>query len=412
MQKKITPRDKIFIWKIIKQSMPLLLVVAVVEAATGSVLGSLVDALILIPGLLILVPPIMDLRGNIGTALGSRLSSALHLSMIKPEFKRTKILTSNLIGDLINTTAMAIFIGIFAHYASVFLGLPTAGLAVLIPIALIAALISIFILEPVSIAIVFYAFKKKVEPDNILAPALSIIGDFIAVSVLMLSASFVVNIQINPIVMVPFLFMAVSKLNGLSEKKLKMRKKLRQHYRVRRIVFESLPILIFAVFLSGIAGLFLHYYLESFDKLPGLLIMVPQMIAMGGGIGGILGARLSSALDEGYIKPYHFGKRFRDNWISIVIMGYIKAIVIGILAFGAAELLGLANPGLVSMMSIALIAGTVIIIVVLILDTVVSCESFKRGIDPSNTTIPIITSATDMLGTLALLGAAILLGII
>lgn len=409
----ITPRDESFIVKIIRQSLPILIAVAFVEALAGALLGGMIESLLLIPGLIILVPPIMDLRGNINTALGSRISNALSLKIIDPKLKHNKILMRNVTGAVINGVSIAIIIGLFAHFASVLLGLPSAGFEKLVLISILASIVSMAVLIPSTIFIVFYAFKKNIDPDNILAPSLSIFGDLVGISALMLIAKLVIGTSINPLLTLPlFGLMVGSKLNGMSKRKLDSRKKLRKHYGVKNIFLESLPVLIVCIFLSGAAGLLLHSRMEGLKVMPGLLILVPQIIAMGGGIGGILGARLSSALDSGSVVPFKMNKIVKDNLISVILLGYIKSIAIGLIAFGMASLLGLANPGLLGMLALSLIAGTVVIIVILLLDTFVAFYSFKKNIDPSNTTIPIITSMTDMIGTFALIGGAILLGMI
>ena len=68
------------------QAMPVVIATSIGELFAGSILGKMHERLDLIPGLIILVPAIMGLRGNIGTALGSRLSASLHLGIIRRKF--------------------------------------------------------------------------------------------------------------------------------------------------------------------------------------------------------------------------------------------------------------------------------------------------------------------------------------
>ena len=70
--------------EILIQSLPILLITSIGEVVAGVVLGKMSVALAVIPGLIVLIPAIMDLRGNIGTALGSRVSTMLHLAMGMP----------------------------------------------------------------------------------------------------------------------------------------------------------------------------------------------------------------------------------------------------------------------------------------------------------------------------------------
>ncbi|RKX70244.1 hypothetical protein DRP53_05580, partial [candidate division WOR-3 bacterium] len=89
-------RKRRIVSEILIQALPVVILTSVGEFFAGSILGRLHERLELIPGLIILVPAVMDLRGNIGTALGSRLSSALHLGIIGKHFTFDRFNISNI----------------------------------------------------------------------------------------------------------------------------------------------------------------------------------------------------------------------------------------------------------------------------------------------------------------------------
>ena len=68
-------RNRRIIFDILLQATPVVILTSLGELLAGSILGKMHERLDIIPGLIILVPAIMGLRGNIGTALGSRIST-------------------------------------------------------------------------------------------------------------------------------------------------------------------------------------------------------------------------------------------------------------------------------------------------------------------------------------------------
>ena len=65
-----------FAKEMLKQSLPLIIICGIGGVITGSTLGAMIDILKEIPGLIVVIPAVIALRGNISTALGSRLGSA------------------------------------------------------------------------------------------------------------------------------------------------------------------------------------------------------------------------------------------------------------------------------------------------------------------------------------------------
>ncbi|MCK4234173.1 magnesium transporter [candidate division WOR-3 bacterium] len=108
--------------QILIQSLPILLITSIGEVIAGSVLGKMSTALAVVPGLIILIPAVMDLRGNIGTALGSRVSTMLHLGILGKHFSFNRIIGHNVGASASLTAAVALILGIVAHFIQFFLG--------------------------------------------------------------------------------------------------------------------------------------------------------------------------------------------------------------------------------------------------------------------------------------------------
>jgi mgtE-like transporter len=166
-------------WEILRQSLPLILLCGFGELLAGLMLGSMARTLELLPGLLVLIPAIVGLKGNIDTTLGARLGSATHMGLVttgrgwlaNPEMRH------NLGAALFLSLFMSVASGVLAHLTCVALGLPSAGPVALVLIAILAGAMSGVFLAFFTAWIVVTAFRRGIDPDNVTGPALSTLGD-------------------------------------------------------------------------------------------------------------------------------------------------------------------------------------------------------------------------------------------
>jgi mgtE-like transporter len=173
--------------EMVKQSLPLIVFCGLGAIVAGSTLGIMIELLREIPGLIVVVPAIIALRGNISTAFGSRLGSAYHLGVIDANNLWNEELKQNILGSLILSFYVSIIIGILAFITSLILGVYPDPLK-LISIVLIAGVISAIILNLITILIIYLVFKRGYDPDNITGPALATFGDIVTMVCLFGSA--------------------------------------------------------------------------------------------------------------------------------------------------------------------------------------------------------------------------------
>ena len=185
-------------WKILRQSLPLIVACGFGELLAGVMLGGMARTLELLPGLLVLIPAIVGLKGNIDTTLGARLGSAAHMGLIttgkgwtsNPEMRQ------NLTAALILSLAMSAVAGVLAHFTCVLLGLPSAGPVAQTLIAIMAGTLSGVFLAFFTAWIVVTAFNRGIDPDNVTGPALSTLGDIITFFWLFAAASLVLSLGV------------------------------------------------------------------------------------------------------------------------------------------------------------------------------------------------------------------------
>jgi mgtE-like transporter len=139
------------------------------------------------PGLLIMVPGFLGLRGNILGAVSARIGTGLHMGTIKPEITFRGDTATNFVASLFLSTLVNALIGVFAYLVGVILGVN----AVLWKLVLVGALSGAFasvIVGPFTIVLTILVFKRGIDPDSVMGPLVTSVGDITAVICLFLAA--------------------------------------------------------------------------------------------------------------------------------------------------------------------------------------------------------------------------------
>ena len=172
----------IYNWKtIIKHSLPLLTLCIIIEIFAGQILQSNQQKLVLLPLFLISIPVINGVGGNIGSILGARLASGLHLGLIKltvtDKNMQKNFITSLLMG-LITYSILAILIYYIAYIGNITMNV---GLPEFVSIVLGTGIILILIISVISVLTAFLSFKKGLDPDDMVAPVVTTVGDTLGI---------------------------------------------------------------------------------------------------------------------------------------------------------------------------------------------------------------------------------------
>lgn len=155
----------------------------------GTLLAIYTDKLFLIPGILIIFPAFLDMRGNISGTLASRLSSGMYLKVINPKKINSNIIQSNMLASFLLALAVSAFLGIAAfiiNYAIFSIATPQV---ILIPV--IAGIIASAIEIPLTTAATTYLFRKGHDPDNIMGPLVTSTGDISSIIALLIAVTLV-----------------------------------------------------------------------------------------------------------------------------------------------------------------------------------------------------------------------------
>ena len=389
---------------VITESLISLLICAFGCLFTGIILGNMEFYLETFPGLMVIIPGAIGMRGNIFGSFGSRLSTHLHIGTLSPEFKRSDILTENITSSIILTMVLSVLLGIIAKAVCIIFNFPSISLFDFVLISFIAGLISSIVMLPITMFISLKSFENGWDPDNITTPLIAAFGDFFTLPAIVAAIHIVQFVTIVPIVeKILFALVIISTLLALgagytSDKE------------IRNIVRQSTPVLFVCSILGTLAGGILNGSITTLLKSQTLLTLVPLFSGESGGLVSVLSARLSSGLHSGLIdadlKP---GKVTLENFSIVIFLSLIMFPVIGFLAEASTTVLGNAGVNYLNAILISLIAGMIVVGVMLLIVFYISTISYRKGLDPDNIVIPLSTSLTDSISTLVLVVVSLII---
>jgi mgtE-like transporter len=382
--------------------------VALVISSLGSLiagvaLGSITGTLERLPGLMVMVPAAIGMRGNIFGALGSRLGTSIHSGMYAPTREREGILYQNVYAVTVLTFAISLLEGALAKTMTVAFGVPSIGMLDFVVIAIVGAVLSSVVVGGFTIALSRGAYRRGWDLDSVAGPLITAAGDMVTVPAMFLATFLVGLAWVTPAIAgAAFVVTLVLTIRGLST----------DLATTRRILRESLPILAVAGTVDILAGLMVEARLREFLVLPALLVLIPPYLEGEGALGAILSSRLASKLHLGAIAPRLVPESLAWLDASIVIMfSLVNSVLTGIAAHFAAHLIGLDSPGLLNMIGITLVAGLIATVPVVVVAYYTAVATFRLGLDPDNHGIPMITSSMDFVGVISLVVALLAFGV-
>ena len=168
---------------------------------------------------------------------------------------------------------------------------------------------------------------------------------------------------------------------------------------------EALPALAASVVGGLFAGVVLGGMRAELREVPGLLVLVPALLATRGNVYGSLGARLASGLHQGLVEP---GVGVADERVRAAIAAAIaNGLLASLFAATVAYLVLRTLPGevapLPTLLAIALLAGIMSGVALSIAVVVVVFAGYRRGQNPDTLVGPVVTTTGDVFGIAFLL---------
>lgn len=393
---------------VIKESLTALLICAVGDLFAGIILGNMTFFLETYPGLMVIIPGAIGMRGNIFGSFGSRLSTHLHIGTLSPKFEKSEILTENILSSIILTMFLSIILAIIANIVCFIFKFKCIDIFEMVLILFIAGLISTGIMLPITMFISLKSYENGWDPDNITTPLIAAFGDFFTLPSIIISVilvSFFTKVYLIKIAL--FIVVILIGVAGLVYG-------FKHKGNIKQIVKQSTPVLIICSVLGAFAGGVLNDSLTTLLNNQSLLTLVPLFSGEGGGIVSILGARLSSGLHAGLIEPSLRPKEHTiENFTIIIALAIIMYPIIAFMAESSTIAFGGVGVGYSNIVAISFISGLALILIMIFVVFYISSISYKRGFDPDNIVIPLSTSLTDSISTLILISVTlVILGVV
>ncbi|MFD1571201.1 magnesium transporter [Halorubrum laminariae] len=175
-----------------RQALPVVLVSLVAGLFAGTILGTetMRSFIADVPGLLLLLPAFLATRGGVYGSLGARLSTGLHQGLIEPRFQLDRRLTNAIVASFINGMTVSVFIAVVTYLWLGLLG-SDGSLLELVGIMVVAGLLSAVLMISVLITVIFVGYRRGLDPDNVIGPVVTTLGDVFGVLFLLVGVALV-----------------------------------------------------------------------------------------------------------------------------------------------------------------------------------------------------------------------------
>lgn len=361
-------------------------------------------------GVIIMVPALLGLKGNLEMTLASRLSTACNLGKLD-----TKNVAMNMIlGNLILVQCQGIVVGFLASLVGMLMSwLPegkfnTDHALLLIASAMVTASIASLVLGLVMVAVILLARKFSCDPDNVATPIAASLGDVTTLGLLAwisnLLYSQMMEQQYTALIIIVVYMVILPFLLYLSYK---------NEHTCLVLCTGWTPVLL-AMLISSGGGMILDKAVEHFK---GVAMFSPVMNGAGGNLVAIQASRMSTYLNKATNSLFGVFPPDDDSICVLpcsalcggmsscggngasVANARMAGHIIFIIAVCSFKTLGFPS---ILFVVFYLLAAICQVAVLLYLCQILVYSMWSRGTDPDNAAIPYLTAIGDLLGTLFL----------
>jgi len=388
----------------VRQRIVALAIGVVAASAGGLVLATAEGTLADLPGLLLLVPGAIALRGNVFGAMGSRLGTAVHAGTFRLSARPDGVVGQNLLGAAALSLVLSAVLGLMARGTAIAFGVtPTMTLADFVVVSTLGGLLASVFVGAVTLGLAAGSIRFDWDLDNVLAPLVSTLGDLATVPALVVAAGLADRSGLTDALggslgLVAVVVLVVAWRSPLVD--------------VRRIVRQSLPVLVAAGVLDLIAGVTVERRLDDLLAAEAMLVLLPAFLGTAGSLGGILSSRLSTqfhlGLDDATPMPTRSSLR---EFRSLALLALPVFACCAVIAQWASVATGQTTPGLGDLLAVVMIAGLVATVLVVVVAYYTTMAAYRFGLDPDTYGIPVVMSSLDLVGASTLILAMVAVGV-
>ena len=351
------------------------------DLANTALLGYFMAYLLDNSFLLALIPVLAALRGAVMTSMSSRVSTRLLLGVEEPSIPL--IVRREIGGVLAQALFSAVYAGVLVSLLSGQPGGPTVSAAA------VSSIIALLVLLPVSVSIIVAGYRRSLNPDNFMAPILTVIGDVSTVPSLMAAGLLVSSGgSLSELLAVASAYASVVLLAAGSY--------MWRH--ARRAVWEGVGALLLVGLVESGTGSVYSVLAPTLMTL-GVVHMVPSLMEDIGASLAVFASRLSSMMHL-YGAPEAVR---RSSWVlaEIYLASVPSMLVLSVIGYTTAGLMG-SSPALGYLVKTVVVLWTLLLLLLTPVVVLLSWASMRASLDPDNTVIPLITSIVDLSVPIAL----------
>ena len=388
------------------QSLVALLLSATTSLITGLTIAAFESKFREFPGLLLFIPAAIGLNGNVFGPLGSRLATAFRMGTLQWTWRPDAVLGQNVLAALGSSLGAAVALSFLAEGMVLLVksgDVAPIGLADFIVIAVFGGAMASIVVLAITLGLAVGSARFGWDLDNVTAPLVSASGDFVTLPALLIATSLIQRGNLTNVLAGSFV--AIALIAGL----LLVRSSF---VLAKRIVLESLPVLVAAGSMSLVAGLLLERSIDQLLTYTVLLVMLPGFLSAAGALGGILSSRLATKVHLGFIERTRIPEgEARDDIkiafaLALPIFGYVSltAAVVG-------GWFGKTSPGAFDLLMVAVTGGFVVTIFVAMIAYYGTLLVVRFGLDPDNHGIPLVSASLDVIGASTFVAALMIWGV-
>jgi mgtE-like transporter len=371
----------------------------------GLTLAHITGTLEELPGLIVLIPAAVGMKGTIFGAIGARLGTANVAGLLEPTLRPGGVLQRNVYVAVVTTFSSALWLAVLSVLASAAFGEPSISLWRLATVSIVGGAIGSGLILMITLALSVLSSRRGWDLDSVSTPMVTALGDMTTLPSLFL-ATFLLH---SDLIAVPAAVISIAVALYAAVRSYTVADRV-----IRRIVLEMTAVILLTPILDVLAGSLLRARQDQLVAVPVLLALIPPFVSQAGALGGIFASRTASKLQIGVITA-----RGLPETPALVDASIVSALslavfaMVGVVAFVlgvATDLVGM--PSFQALVGGTILSGLVVTPITLVASYYLAIGTFRFGLDPDNQSVPIITSAMDLAGVATVLYVMTSLGVL
>jgi mgtE-like transporter len=349
------------------------------------------------PWILALFPPVLTIRGGIGGIFSGNLATMLHIGLIRPQMRKNTPVYYQLISSIFVITLVdTLIMGGVSFLLNLVLGrVSIQHLLVFMVVPPVACVTAMALSIPLTLMIAIMTFRRGLDPDILVYPILASVND-IVVSTIFAATVFLVLWGGGYTILLWAIFLLILAATGYIAWR---------NWRVPfffKTIKEGTTVVVMSSVFGSLNGAFLSGMSAELLRYPGVVVLYPGLTNALGNIGSIIGSTTTTNLALGYIRDLldevkaSISTIMQVEGVALLIHGLFGLVSYAIVRPSVKE----AN--LASLVSVAVLSNLISFLPIAIVALAVAHAAYKRGLNPDNVAIPVITTVADTAATLTL----------